>query len=258
MNDGVILRDHLKTILENFHLSDILDNEREWEKLWSKFDLDNVSMVRTNVFLRLLEYRVNLADEINADIQRLVSRSSAAGMIERSHPSSASKKFKRLPVIKPRENREEIKHSAPPPSTALVEPAVLETTQVSTEKSTTTTNDNEQSNQTAARELSTKFRTIVQQHRKMVKQLNETDEFVPFLDRKVKNEPLERFPSLLFDSFIQVNEGYFCLKTVFAYLDPKQIHQISNEQLIVALNQFDIPLSSENIEQFLQKYFSER
>lgn len=243
----------MKTILKNFHLNDILDNEREWDKLWSKFDLDNVGMVRTNVFLRLLDYRVNLADEINANIQRLVSRSSAAGMIERSLSSSASKKSKRLPVIKPRESPEgdkSTKHSAPPPlptSTALIEP-VAEIRQDSNDKPTT--NDNQQSNQIAARELSTKFRTIVQQHRKMIKQLNDTDEFVPFLDRKVmRNLRKDVFIILSF----QVNEGYFCLKTVFAYLDPKQIHQINNEQLIVALNQFDIPLSLENIEQFLQK-----
>ena len=35
------------------------------------------------------------------------------------------------------------------------------------------------------RELSTKFRALVRQHRKMVKQFSEGDEFVPFLDRKV-------------------------------------------------------------------------
>jgi Ca2+-binding EF-hand superfamily protein len=50
-----------------------------------------------------------------------------------------------------------------------------------------------------------------------------------------------------------VNEGYFCLKTVFSYLDPKQTNYITKEQLIAALNQFDIPLSLENIDQFLQK-----
>ncbi|CAF4939848.1 unnamed protein product, partial [Rotaria sp. Silwood2] len=78
LNDGNIIRDHLKKILENFQLDDIIDNENEFEKLWSKFDLNNSGMVRTNIFLRLLDYRVNLADEIDANIQRLVSRSGAA------------------------------------------------------------------------------------------------------------------------------------------------------------------------------------
>ena len=156
------------------------------DKLWSKFDLDNVGMVRTNVFLRLLDYRVNLADEINADIQRLVSRSTAAGMIERSLPSSASKKPRRIPVNKHRESQDEeksTKHS-PPQSTVLAEP-VNETKKEADGKSAT--DHKEQAHQTESRELSTKFRTIVQQHRKMIKQLNETDEFVPYLDRKVKS-----------------------------------------------------------------------
>ena len=34
-------------------------------------------------------------------------------------------------------------------------------------------------------ESSTKFRTLLQQHRKVIKELHETDEFLPFLDRKV-------------------------------------------------------------------------
>jgi len=51
-----------------------------------------------------------------------------------------------------------------------------------------------------------------------------------------------------------VNEGYFCLKTVFSYLDPKQTNMITKDQLIAALNQFDIPLSQTNITQFLQKF----
>ena len=74
--NGIIAREHLKTILANFHFDDIVHHDEEFEKLWSKFDLDNTGMVRSNVFLRLLEYRTNLADEIDADIQRLVSRSS--------------------------------------------------------------------------------------------------------------------------------------------------------------------------------------
>lgn len=139
-------------------------------------------MVRTNVFLRLLDYRVNLADEINADIQRLVSRSTAAGMIERSLPSSASKKSRRIPVNKHRESHDEEKSSkhSPPQSTVLAEP-------VNETKKETDGDHAEHAHPTDSRELSTKFRTIVQQHRKMIKQLNETDEFVPFLDRKVKS-----------------------------------------------------------------------
>ncbi|CAF4909094.1 unnamed protein product, partial [Rotaria magnacalcarata] len=44
LNDGVVIRDYLKTILENFKLDDIIDNEKEFQKLWLKFDLDNVGM----------------------------------------------------------------------------------------------------------------------------------------------------------------------------------------------------------------------
>jgi hypothetical protein len=167
----------LKKILENFHLKDIIDYETEFEKLWSKFDLDNVGFVRTNIFLRLLDYRVNLADEINADIQRLVSRSTAAGMIEQSKPSSSSSKRSRL--NKHHNDDKQAKHSEPPP-TALAEP-LPEITIDSNQKHINDENEN-----LFNRELSTKFRTIVQQHRKMMKQLNQTDEFIPFLDRKVK------------------------------------------------------------------------
>ena len=192
MNDGVITRDHLKKILESFQLNDIIDNENEFEKLWSKFDLDNVGYVRTNIFLRLLNYRVNLADEINADIQRLVSRSTAAGMIERSHPASAasSKRPRQLSVHKHREQHEEEKQPkqiAPPP-TALAAPLPEATVDSNTKD---TNDEKENSNQLTDRELSTKFRTVVQQHRKMIKQLNETDEFLPFLDRKVRRSTLE-------------------------------------------------------------------
>lgn len=174
LNDGIIIRDHLKKILENFHLSDIINTENEFEKLWSKFDLDNVGMVRTNIFLRLLDYRVNLADEINADIQRLVSRSSAAGMIDRNIPSS-SKKQRELSINKSRSfnHVEKPKHSAPPP-TALGEAPI--------DSDIKHTNEEEEN---LTKELNTKFRTLVHQHRKMIKQLNESDEFVPFLDRKV-------------------------------------------------------------------------
>jgi hypothetical protein len=199
LNDGVITRDHLKQILDKFQLNDIIDSEAEFEKLWSKFDLDNVGYVRTNIFLRLLNYRVNLADEINADIQRLVSRSTAAGMIERSHPASAAslKRSRQLSVHKHREYYEDEKQSkqiAPPPS-ALAAP-LPETTVDSNVKDVN--DEKENSNQVVDRELSTKFRTIVQQHRKMIKQLNETDEFLPYLDRKVTRSTRRR----VFYSFV--------------------------------------------------------
>ncbi|CAF3598885.1 unnamed protein product [Rotaria sp. Silwood1] len=247
LNDGVIIREHLKKILENFQLDDIIDNEHEFEKLWSKFDLNNSGTVRTNVFLRLLNYRVNLADEIDANIQRLVSRSGAAGIVDRRvststviSGSSPSRKQRQLLTNRNREcneNDRQFKHSAPPP-TALGE-SLDETMRTSNEQCIN--DDDENSNKISSsinlstRELSTKFRTLVQQHRKMIKQLHETDEFLPFLDRKV-------------------NEGYFCLKTVFAYLDSNQTNFISKQQLIAALNQFDIPLSLDNIDQFLQKH----
>ncbi|CAF4274339.1 unnamed protein product [Rotaria sp. Silwood2] len=247
LNDGNIIRDHLKKILENFQLDDIIDNENEFEKLWSKFDLNNSGMVRTNIFLRLLDYRVNLADEIDANIQRLVSRSGAAGIVDRRVSSSAvisgsspSRKQRQLLINKNREyneNERQFKHSVPPP-TALGEP-LDETIRTSMEQQIN--DDDNNSNKISSnvdlstREMSTKFRTLVQQHRKVVKQLNETDEFLPFLDRKV-------------------NEGYFCLKTVFSYLDSNQTNFITKQQLIAALNQFDIPISLDNINQFLQKH----
>jgi hypothetical protein len=148
-------------------------------------------MVRTNIFLRLLDYRVNLADEIDANIQRLVSRSSAAGMIDQRVSSSStvggsSRKSKRPSINKTREYNDDDKqpkHSAPPPTALGGEPL----------DETTTNSDIQHENlrkvspiiTVDSRELSTKFRTLVQQHRKMIKQLHGTDEFVPFLDRKV-------------------------------------------------------------------------
>jgi len=171
LNGGVITREHLKTILTNFQFTDLLSNETEFENLWSKFDLNNAGFVRTNVFLRLLDYRTNLADEINADIQRLVSRSSAAGMIERT-TSSPSKKPRQLSRLSAREINQSIQQTkiSPPPTTTIeqTESQLAESSQDSLDK-----------------ELSTKFRTIVQQHRRMMKQLNENDEFALFLDRKV-------------------------------------------------------------------------
>lgn len=195
LNDGVVIREHLKTILENFQLPEILSNEQEFERLWSKFDLDNVGMVRSNVFLRLLDYRVNLADEIDANIQRLVSGSSAARLVERrtsasstanngtaignGSSSSASQrrraKLNQTIESKIQEEEKTSKPVAPPPS-ALEE----------TDKDVEETKDKPE--HLTSRELSTKFRTLVQQHRKMIKQLNETDEFLPFLDRKVSIE----------------------------------------------------------------------
>ncbi|CAF2265210.1 unnamed protein product [Rotaria magnacalcarata] len=245
LNDGVVIRDHLKTILENFKLDDIIDNEKEFQKLWLKFDLDNVGMVRTNIFLRLLNYRVNLADEIDANIQRLVTRSGAAGIIDRRTSSTSAsvcgisplRKHRTSPVNNSRESNHsilEFKHCAP---TALDER--LDEASHSIEKHSN--DDHESSNKSSpatnstTREISTKFRTLVHQHRKMVKQLNENDEFLPFFDRKV-------------------NEGYFCLKTVFTYLDSNQTNYINKEQLIAALNQFDIPITLENIGSFLQKH----
>ncbi|CAF4296416.1 unnamed protein product [Rotaria socialis] len=247
LNDGVIMRDHLKTILENFKLDDITDNEKEFQKLWLKFDLDNVGMVRTNIFLRLLNYRVNLADEIDANIQTLVTRSGVAGIIDRRTSSTSASVSGLSPLRKHRRSlannsREynhrilESKHRAPSP-TALGER--LDETSHSIEKHSN--DDHESSNKSSpatnstTREISTKFRTLVHQHRKMVKQLNENDEFLPFFDRKV-------------------NEGYFCLKTVFAYLDSNQTNYINKEQFIAALNQFDIPITLENIDSFLRKH----
>ncbi|CAF5036701.1 unnamed protein product [Rotaria magnacalcarata] len=197
LNDGVVIRDHLKTILENFKLDDIIDNEKEFQKLWLKFDLDNVGMVRTNIFLRLLNYRVNLADEIDANIQRLVTRSGAAGIIDRRTSSTSAsvcgisplRKHRTSPVNNSRESNHsilEFKHCAP---TALDER--LDEASHSIEKHSN--DDHESSNKSSpatnstTREISTKFRTLVHQHRKMVKQLNENDEFLPFFDRKVNS-----------------------------------------------------------------------
>lgn len=194
---GIILRDHLKTILERFQLTDIINNEKEFEKLWSKFDLDNVGMVRTNVFLRLLDYRINLADEIDADIQKLVTRSGAAGIIDRrtsaisasTNASSASKKHRRSSLNKTQDSSDndvESKHRAPPP-TALDQRVeeIKGVTENSSHDEPEKSNKISSTSNSTARELSTKFRTLVQQHRKMVKQLNENDEFLPFFDRKV-------------------------------------------------------------------------
>ncbi|CAF3862527.1 unnamed protein product [Rotaria sordida] len=251
LNDSIIIRDHLKKILENFQLDDIIHNENEFEKLWSKFDLNNSGIVRTNIFLRLLDYRINLADEIDANIQKLVTRSGAAGIVDRrissstgiTNGSSPSRKQRQLSTNKNRdyyENDIQFKHTAPPPPTALDEP-LNESIRPLIEQHINDNDGDENSNKISSsmnlstRELSTKFRTLVQQHRKMIKQLNENDEFLPFLDRKV-------------------NEGYFCLKTVFSYLDSNQTNFITKQQLIVALHQFDIPLTLDNIDQFLQKH----
>jgi hypothetical protein len=150
-------------------------------------------MVRINIFLRLLDYRVNLADEIDANIQRLVSRSSAARMLERrTSTSSSTAKQRNLSPNKNREHNDDHrhpKHTAPPP-TALGGETIDETMENS---DVNYINDEDENSKkispvvnATARELSTKFRTLVLQHRKMIKQLHEADEFVPFLDRKVK------------------------------------------------------------------------
>lgn len=153
-------------------------------------------MVRTNVFVRLLDYRVNLADEIDADIQKLVTRPGAAGVIDRrlsssaTVPGSSSRKQRLLSISKNQDaddSDKQMKHSAPPP-TALGEPLNESTLDSSM---LVINDDHEYSKKTSSttdlssRELSTKFRTVVQQHRKMLKQLNENDEFLPFFDRKV-------------------------------------------------------------------------
>jgi hypothetical protein len=146
-------------------------------------------MVRTNIFLRLLNYRVNLADEISANIQRLASRSSAVGRIDRSI-SASPKKQRQLSTNKHNNDDKQPKHSAPPPLTPLDDPA----TEITIDSDVKHINDeDENSNSILTRELSTKFRALVHQHRKMIKQLNETDEFVPFLDRKVNRFMIQFF-----------------------------------------------------------------
>ncbi len=184
LNDGVIIRDHLKQILKNFHLEDIIDNEKEFEKLWSKFDLDNTGIIRTNVFLRLLDYRVNLADEINANIQRLASHSSTA----RNVSSSLSGKQRKVLRNKNRDDNDNQPKYGPPPPSALGQSSdeiIIHPDE--------TYNYDEQENSSiispavnvSTKTLNTKFRTLVQKHRKLTRQLNESDEFIPFLDRKV-------------------------------------------------------------------------
>jgi hypothetical protein len=191
LNDGVIIRDHLKQILKNFRLDDIIDNEKEFEKLWSKFDLDNTGIIRTNVFLRLLDYRVNLADEINANIQRLASHSSTTRNIDRNVSSSLSGKQRKVLRNKNRDdnnNDKQPKYDSPPPS------AVGESSDEIIINPDETYNYDEHENSSrisptvnvSTKTLNTKFRTLVQKHRTLTKQLNESDEFIPFLDRKVK------------------------------------------------------------------------
>ncbi|CAF4385656.1 unnamed protein product, partial [Adineta steineri] len=51
-----------------------------------------------------------------------------------------------------------------------------------------------------------------------------------------------------------VNEGYYWLKEIFSLLDPNRTNLVTKEQLIATLNQFDIPVSHNNIDQFLQKH----
>ncbi|CAF1005358.1 unnamed protein product [Adineta ricciae] len=225
LNDGLIIRDHLKIILKNFHLDDIINNEKELEKLWAKFDLDNVGMVRTNVFLRLLDYGVNLADEINANIQRLATDRStpyASAIIEGSY----AKKKRPVTTNKRREENADDtqkKYTTPLPSDE------------SEDETTVRSSVGPSSTNMSLKTLATKYRMLVLKHRRLVKQLNEGDDFIPFLDRKV-------------------NEGYYCLKTIFSYLDPDYTNFITKEQLIAVLHQFDIPLTFENVDQFLQKY----
>ncbi|CAF1213655.1 unnamed protein product [Adineta steineri] len=241
LNNGVIIRDHLKIILKNFHLNDIINDEKEFENLWSKFDFDNAGMIRTNIFLRLLDYRVNLADEIDADIQKLIT--------DRSIPCSLSlvegspwRKKRQVLANKNRQCNDNDNYSAcgaPPPS------AVNDIEDETMINSDTKYNDDEceksnkfsrsGNNNNPMETLNTRIRTLVQKHKNMTKQLNESGELLLFLDRKV-------------------NEGYYWLKEIFTLLDPNRTNLVTKEQLIATLNQFDIPVSHNNIDQFLQKH----
>ena len=154
-------------------------------------------MVRTNVFLRLLNYRVNLADEIESDIQRLVSRSCAVGTIDRRISSSSavingssSRKQRQLITSKNREYNEDdkqSKHSASPPTTLdeRIDEAAKDSNIKYINRDSDKFNETSPNVSLSTRESSTKFRTLLQQHRKVIKELHETDEFLPFLDRKV-------------------------------------------------------------------------
>ncbi|CAF1365844.1 unnamed protein product, partial [Didymodactylos carnosus] len=189
---GIILPYHLKMILEKFQLDDLLlNNNDEFQKLWSKFDLDNIGHVKTNVLLRI---RNNSSRENSTPPPSVIDHSSPRTRQKHDHNESME--------IKPDNETSIRKENKSEPSPRL---------------------------------LSTKFRMIVQKHRNLTKQLNSNDQFLPYLDRKV-------------------NEGYFCLKTVFDYLDSDKTGFVTKQLFIAALNEFDIPISHENLDRFLQKH----
>jgi hypothetical protein len=194
LNDGYIVRDILKKLLEKFQLADIINDEIEFDKLWSKFDLNNVGMVHTNVFLRLLNYRVNLADELDADIQRIVSRSNI-GRLNSRRSSSLMNKYSRTHNNRINPVRDNTSmYMAPPTSPSLIDTSIDHRQQQQQQQQfkLQTNNDNnrhEQANtlniHSSTNDISRKFRTTIQQHRRIITRLHDTDDFLPYLDRKV-------------------------------------------------------------------------
>ncbi|CAF1001810.1 unnamed protein product [Didymodactylos carnosus] len=233
---GIILPYHLKMILEKFQLDDLLlNNNDEFQKLWSKFDLDNIGHVKTNVLLRMLDYKPNLADEIDRDIRRLLSRSCVIDKTTTTLHRNRSPRSSHT-----RRNNSSRENSTPPPS--VIDHSSPRTRQkhdhnesMEIKPDNETSIRKENKSEPSPRLLSTKFRMIVQKHRNLTKQLNSNDQFLPYLDRKV-------------------NEGYFCLKTVFDYLDSDKTGFVTKQLFIAALNEFDIPISHENLDRFLQKH----
>lgn len=71
-NNGFIMPYHLNCMLEKLNLK---LSETEFQKLWERFDLNNIGGVKTRIFLRLIDYNRNHLDELSSDADKLRTKS---------------------------------------------------------------------------------------------------------------------------------------------------------------------------------------
>jgi hypothetical protein len=136
--------------LDKFQLADISIDRTECQKLWTKFDLDNSGSVRTHVFLRLLDYRITVAEEIDVNVQPIAHQTGVSHLLDRRSMSLLC-----FPTKRDQANEHDHQQA-----TTEVQPSTIDV-------------DKRQ------------WRQSIEQHRRLTRSLDQDDLLLPFIDRKV-------------------------------------------------------------------------
>jgi len=71
-NSRLIMPYHLNEMLQKLNLK---LSHAEFQKLWQRFDLNNIGGIKSQIFLRLMEYNRNRLDELSYDADKLRTKS---------------------------------------------------------------------------------------------------------------------------------------------------------------------------------------